>query len=216
MNSLIVQQFLVLLLSYVYSVPSVFYMKLIGIARNQPVFLCLHKVRIYAYNFLALFKYQILFYICRYALTRRHGFFFFIRLIAKLFLASLFLSLRKVRNGWARVIHHTFNVSRLLWKCSCQPARKREKGTDRQTDKKDIRQYLHFYPAQGRRMDGKSFSSLRRILRKIHKTDIAPDKGTAVCTGLLPAVEHKKISRERSCLPNGSESMTRLLYSGDS
>jgi len=148
---------------------------------------------------------------------RQKGFCFSIRLIAELY----HYPFRCVRSGMDEqcVIHHAFNISRLLWECSCQPASqpgKREKGTDGQTDKKDIRQYLHFYPAQGWRMDGETFSSLRRILRKIHKTDIAPDKGTAVCTGLLPAVGHKKISRGRSCSPNGSESMTRLLYSGDS
>jgi hypothetical protein len=131
MNSLIVQQFLVLLLSYVYSVSSfVFYMKLIGIARNQPVFSFLYKIRIHAYNFFALFKYQISFYICKYALTR----ILFIHLF-NCKTVSLFLSLCKVRNGWAHVIHHTFNVSGVFWKCWCQTARKREKGTDRQTKK---------------------------------------------------------------------------------
>lgn len=34
--------------------------------------------------------------------------------------------------------------------------------------------------------------------RKIHKTDTPLDKGTADCTGLLPGLEHKKISRGRS------------------
>lgn len=49
------------------------------------------------------------------------------------------------------------------------------------------------------RMDGETFSSSRKIpRRKIHKTDVSPDKETTVCAGLLPVPEHKKISRGRS------------------
>lgn len=48
-------------------------------------------------------------------------------------------------------------------------------------------------------MDDETFSSSRKIpRRKIHKTDVSPDKGTTVCAGLLPVPEHKKISRGRS------------------